>query len=373
MRISLLCLLLIGCSGSITNKNEPDEEPIVGGAADSLRTPQQKGDLWAGGQTANDFSANSRYHSFNLPLTAGQAVNLRLGGVASDGSILDTVLYVYGPADAKGKRTQLLRNDDRTLSDVGSKLHFVAPADGSYLVVTTTYYKPDAGHYVLTVGCPDGPCAVPVPPTDPKPSPKFDIAPFANPEVLAYFQLHFGENADATAAWPNAHVDGLTALLGADAVEDGATGAIAASDGAYLSQSLFAAGDALTDAQKKKLQAALDGYLGTPAHFARLSAHAQEICLMAQSWDAGTAPDPAALKGVVDALQQSWPGSTVESTEVMPQSHGGKLYGFNVSVTLALKDASGAITAVWEGLESFGPTGTYLGDFSLSSHPPGQG
>jgi hypothetical protein len=363
---------LIGCSGSITNKNEPDEEPIVGGAADSLRTPQQKGDLTAGGQTANDFSASSRYHSFNLPLTAGQTVNLRLGGVATDGSILDTVLYIYSPADAKGKRTQLLRNDDRTATDVGSKLSFNAPADGSYLVVTTTYYKPDAGHYVLTVGCPDGPCAIPVPPTDPQPSTRFSIAPFANPEVLAYFQLHFGENADPTAAWPNSHVDGLTTLLGADAAEDGSTGAIAASDGAYLSQTLFA-GDALTAAQKQKIQSALDGYLGTPAHFARLSAHAQQINLMAQSWDQGTAPDPAALAGVVAALQKSWPGSTVESTEVMPMSHGGKLYGFNVSVTLAQHDATGAITLIWEGLESFGPTGTYLGDFSLPSHPPGQG
>src|SRR5262249_3833156 len=65
-------------------------------------------------------------------------------------------------------------------------------------------------------------------------------------------------------------------------------------------------------------------------------------------------------------------GSTVVGKQVMPVSHGGKLYGFNVDVTLAQHDATGAITLIWDGLEAFGPTGTYLGDFSLPSHPPFQ-
>ena len=100
----------------------------VAGAADSLRAPTLLADLWAGGQTAGEFYyAGPRYHGFKLPLEAKQRITLRLGGVAKSGDILDTVLYVYGPADAQGKRTRLLLNDDRNANDLGSAVSLTAP------------------------------------------------------------------------------------------------------------------------------------------------------------------------------------------------------------------------------------------------------
>ncbi len=371
--LPFLFLFVVGCNGVITpgGKPLPADEPVVDGiAADSVGATPSTSQLWIGGQAYGLLSSSTRQLSYTLSLDAGQQVSIRLGGVATDGSILDTVLYVYGPKDANGHRKRVAVNDDRNLDDFGSALRVTAAAAGEYLVIATSYFKPDPGQTALTVGCPDGPCFPQLGPDDPMPAKHLQVAPFANPEVLAYFNLHFGEGADPAASWPNAHVDGLARLLASDAREDGVTGAVAGSDGAFVSEILQAAAS-LSTAQRNRLQGALDAYIGSPTAFAHnLSPLAQESLLIGQSWDPLPAPAPAALDGVVEQLVQSWPGSVLQGTEVLAQGKNGKLYGFAINVTLAKTDAAGSVTQMWEGLETFNGEGTYLGDFSLPAHEP---
>src|SRR5262245_10331221 len=151
--IHLLLLSLLSSISACASiaKPEPADDPAVDElAADSLRAPTMRGALDAGGAASDDFDANALYHGWTLSLRGGQSIDLRAGGVAQDGSILDTVLYVYGPKDAAGRRgAYLARNDDRTSGDPGSRTIFVAPRTGEYLVVVTTYTKPDPGHYAM--------------------------------------------------------------------------------------------------------------------------------------------------------------------------------------------------------------------------------
>src|SRR5262249_52543903 len=147
---------------------------------------------------------------------------LRSGGVAADGSILDTIVYLYGPKDAAGRRgAYLKRDDDRSTSDSGSEAKYVAPRSGEYLVVVTTYTKPDPGHYTVEVACTGG-CTTLAGP-GPRPPARVATQPWANPELLAYVQLHFGSHWSPNATWPRAHIDALVNLLGDDAGEDAAT------------------------------------------------------------------------------------------------------------------------------------------------------
>jgi hypothetical protein len=368
----LLVVLGLGCNGVVApgDKPLPDDEPLVDGPADAV-SGVVTNDLWVGGQAYGQLTATTKYLHYNLPLEAQQRVAIRLGGVATDGSILDTVLYIYGPKDAKGHRTRIAANDDRNQSDYGSALNVTASAAGQYLVVATSYTKPDPGQTALLIGCPDGPCFPPLGPNDPKPANHLDPAPFANPEVLAYFNLHFGENQDPEKSWPNAHVKGLASLLASDAKEDGSTGAVAASDGAYLSQTLQATTKGLSAAQRKTLEGALATYLGSPTDFThKLSPHAQQTNLIAQAWDPLTAPAPAGVDGVVNQIVASWPGSKLVSTNVTSLGKNGQLYGFLIAIDLNQVDAAGNPTKVWEGLEAFNADGTYLGDFSLPAHDP---
>ena len=126
-RLPFLLALLLGCgeAATSTNKPLPTDDPLVDDiGADSLYAPTLKGQAYPGQEQYGDLTSGSRYHAFTLVLEAGQQASLHLGGVATDGSILDTVLYVYGPKDSAGKRHKLAVNDDRTFSDFGSALNF---------------------------------------------------------------------------------------------------------------------------------------------------------------------------------------------------------------------------------------------------------
>src|SRR5262249_28835806 len=115
-RIALL-LLMFGCAPAA--KAPPAQDPFVDDTgADSLRAPTMRGVPTAGGLAQDDLDATHVYHGFTLALAAGQSIEVRAGGVAADGSILDTLVYLYGPKNSAGLRgAYLKRNDDRTAND----------------------------------------------------------------------------------------------------------------------------------------------------------------------------------------------------------------------------------------------------------------
>src|SRR5215813_12610980 len=109
MKRSALFISLFAACTSI-EKAPPQDDPIVDDtAADSLRSPTMRGAIATNGLAADDLSSTALYHGFTLSLRAGQSIDVRLGGVGGDGSILDTVLYLYGPKNSAGSRGAYLR------------------------------------------------------------------------------------------------------------------------------------------------------------------------------------------------------------------------------------------------------------------------
>ena len=359
MKPTALLIFIFGCSSLDPVKAPPADDPILD-SADSLRSPTLRGAMAAGGLAQDDLDATHMYHAFTLTLRAGQSIDVRAGGVAQDGSILDTVLYLYGIADSSGRRgAYLKRNDDRNTSDSGSEIAYVAPRSGDYLLVVTTYTKPDPGHYAIAAACLGGCTATSGP--GPRPPARVDTQPWANPELMAYLQLHFGTHWNPSSTWPRAHIDALVNLLGSDAGENAAT---AASDAVFVDQSMLAAGNQITAAAQQRLKTAIDGALGTAAHFSSLPAQTQAIALDGVRWDSAVVAGPSSINAVVAALQQSWPGSQIDRVRVHSYSRNGQLYGFVAEVGLSQHDAAGNPTLSWDGKEFFAADGSYLGDNS---------
>jgi hypothetical protein len=363
-RITLL-LLMFGCAPAA--KAPPAEDPLVDDtSADSLRAPTMRGTLAPDGLAQDDLDATHVYHGFTLTLTAGQSIDVRAGGVGADGSILDTIVYLYGPKNAAGVRgAYLKRNDDRSTSDSGSEYQYVAPRSGDYLVVVTTYAKPDPGHYTVEVACTGG-CA-PLSGPGPRPPARVDTLPWANPELLSYVQLQFGSHWNPSATWPRAHIDGLVNLLGDDAAEDAA---IAMSDAVFVDQAMLAAGTQITAAAQTRLHTALDRALGTPAQFSAFTARAQALALDGLRWDTLGTAHPSSVDAVTNALVQSWPGAQLDRVRVRALGRNGQLYGYVAEVGLSQRDTSGNQTLVWNGEEFFAADGSYLGDSSQPASPP---
>jgi hypothetical protein len=372
MKRTAFLIFVFGCSSinspgdSGFGKAPPTDDPIVD-SADSLRSPSLRGTLAPGSLAQDDLDATHIYHGFTLTLRAGQSVDVRAGGVAQDGTILDTVLYLYGVANANGTRgAYLRRNDDRNANDEGSELSYVAPRTGDYLLVVTTYRKPNPGHYSIEVECTGG-CSATSGAAGPRPPARVDTQPWANPELMAYLQLHFGTRWDPSSTWPRAHISALVDLLGRDGTEDAA---IALSDAVFVDQSMLAAGTQITAAAQQRLETAIDSAIGTPATFATLPARTQAIALDGLRWDAALAAQPSSVNAVVAALQQSWPGSQIDRVRVHAMSRNGQLYGYLADVGLSQHDAAGNVTMQWNGVEFFAADGSYLGDSSVPASVP---
>jgi subtilisin-like proprotein convertase family protein len=110
---------------------------------------------------ANDF------HGYEFDGKAGGIVTITANGAACLAP--DTILDLFGPADAHGNRgTSLAENDD---AFIGSCLFdsqitsFRLPVDGRYLIVVTSFLQAGGGHYKLQMTCDNNLCALPGAPT----------------------------------------------------------------------------------------------------------------------------------------------------------------------------------------------------------------
>jgi hypothetical protein len=106
---------------------------------------------------SNQFLPSSSYYSdvYTIALTMGQAVTIKL----DSGDDLDTYLTL---ADADGWPLDVNDDDDTGALGVGSRLDFVAPATGTYVIEASTFNGSDAGAYTLIIdngGPPPAPSA----------------------------------------------------------------------------------------------------------------------------------------------------------------------------------------------------------------------
>ncbi len=131
-----LAMMLVGCASET-----PDKEPIGddtafidvnGGAADSFRSPTQKGPLAVPGTASGALTRTQQVHAWGFSLATSTKVGLEAS--ASDG---DTYLFLY---QRSGSRWSLLRsNDDCASGTTNSCLPTSALNSGDFLVVVSSY------------------------------------------------------------------------------------------------------------------------------------------------------------------------------------------------------------------------------------------
>jgi len=333
---ALPLLLLIGCAADL--KAPPTDEPEVDdGKADSFRYPTLIGPIVPGGQSSADFTSSERYVAFTVTLEAGESISVWAGGTATAGGSLDTVAYLYGPKDAYGRRGRYLaRNDDRSADSLSSRIDTTASAGaGQYLLVVTTYTKPDPGHIIVETDCDR--CFRPwTAPDAPAPTAFLDVRPFANPEI-----------------YTAGGVDDLLAVLDADVAEgDPLT---IASD----IQALWGGRKWPLDVVDRVDQA-VHGALPWSSTFAGWPARAQGILL---TTDRVFEPTPTSFKppdysSIADDLAARWsPDATWGYDEINALGWDGWVYGWVADVAVLLDGTA------WVGHEYFTRTGRYLGDF----------
>lgn len=95
---------------------------------------------------SNQFTPSTSYYSdvYSIVLTNGQAVTIK----ADSGDDLDTYLIM---TDANGYPVAANDDDDTGALGVGSRIDFVAPAAGTYLIEQSTFNGLDTGNYTLIV------------------------------------------------------------------------------------------------------------------------------------------------------------------------------------------------------------------------------
>lgn len=108
---------------------------------DSPRRPSKGHDLRVGELGEGTFTATRGFIGHAITLVPGR-VDLDLSGREDNGDPLDTILYVFGPRRANGTYPSkvLAFNDDFEPGvNLGSHIVFDVPAEGTYLLVATTY------------------------------------------------------------------------------------------------------------------------------------------------------------------------------------------------------------------------------------------
>jgi mono/diheme cytochrome c family protein len=159
--------LIAGCTVANepkTGKTSTSEEPLVITAGTRIAL---EGILEYGGvvfaENPTTRMEGSDFHGYEFDGRAGGVVTITMNGRLC--GLPDTVLHLFGPADAAGNRgLNLIENDDAPLAcPFDSQIrNFTLPANGRYLVVATSFLQQGGNqNYRLTLTCDNGACALP--------------------------------------------------------------------------------------------------------------------------------------------------------------------------------------------------------------------
>jgi hypothetical protein len=321
--------LLIACTAG-TPKAPPTDDPDVDDAkADSVRYPTMQSPFAPGSTAAGNVTTSHKYLGWPIHLDAGQTIDLWVGGADDAGGTLDTVAYLYRPKDVHGLRgSYLVRDDDWSDDSYASRFAWTAATSGDYLLVATTYTKPDPGQVFVTSDC------VTCVPNAPTLSP-LDARTLADPELLAARSI-----------------DDTLALLDRDAA-DGDPLTIA-SDIASLGGSRKWPLD-----QVDRVYQAIRAALPDARTFGdQWPGRAQSIVL---STDRVLEPVTTSQKPSIDAplaaLLAAMPGFTEKDAEPTAFGLGGQVYGFVVELSLTNDNGD-----LWRDRLYFDGSGAFLGD-----------
>jgi len=163
----LCCLTLLAGGLACGDGSAPDsgnkqafQAPILDDPTDLGQTVDLQGHVDFGASVVGHFSDSRPLIGYLLDALRGARLTLELQA-SQDGND-DPVLVLYGPADASGIMGEKIALDDDGRDGRNSLIDGLAlPADGTYLVLVTSYSGRDTGEYKLTVGC-RGNCGEPV-------------------------------------------------------------------------------------------------------------------------------------------------------------------------------------------------------------------
>jgi hypothetical protein len=327
--LRFVCLsFLVACAAPI--KAPPTDDPDVDDAkADSVRYPTMQNAFAPGATAFASVTTSHKYLGWPIHLDAGQTVDLWVGGADDAGGTLDTVAYLYRPKDAHGLRgSYLARNDDWSDDSYASRLSWTAATSGDYLLVATTYSKPDPGSVVVTSDC------VTCVPNAPTLSP-LDARTFADPELLAARTID-----DTLSLLERDAADGDPLTIASDIASVGGGRKWPLDQVARVTQAIHAA---LPDAATFG-----DQWPG----------RAQSIVLSTERvLDTVTTSQKPAIDAPVAALLAAMPGFSERDAEPTAFGLGGQVYGFVVDLSLTNDNGD-----LWRDRLYFDRSGAFLGD-----------
>jgi len=164
---TILCCLamvlgIVACDAGTTpgEQKQAFQAPILDDPTDLEQTVDLKGHVDFGANEVGHFSNTRPLIGYLVDALRGARLTLELQ--ASQDSSDDPVLVLYGPADGSGIFGEKIAMDDDGRDGRNSLIDGLAlPADGTYLILVTSYSGRDEGEYKLSVGC-HGNCGEPV-------------------------------------------------------------------------------------------------------------------------------------------------------------------------------------------------------------------
>jgi len=115
---------------------------------------EERGSIEFGGEVFGEFVADQQRDGYLFSAAAGALLSLDNTNLGSSQS-LDSMLFLYGPADAQGNfGAEAIAIDDDSGWGVHARIaDFTLPAPGQYLVVIGTYADTGRGRYRLELRC----------------------------------------------------------------------------------------------------------------------------------------------------------------------------------------------------------------------------
>jgi len=153
---------ILANAGCLADGDDDYEEPVLDGKSDAVTAKVAiHGEIGFGDAVTGTFDT-SKLHGYTFRGAKGASVSIQLTGDVAQHT--DTVVMLYGPHSNGGWGGARIAKDDDGAGNKFSRLSFVLPDDGEYLIVATMKGRSYAGKtYELALSCESERCTTVAP------------------------------------------------------------------------------------------------------------------------------------------------------------------------------------------------------------------
>lgn len=154
--LSTVAATLTACALVLGGCASEESEPSVGTGEEQDVT--ERGPLAFNEAAESKFTQDFEYHAYTFEVAPGSRVSLEITQQGT-AAALDTVMVLYGPANADGERERIAVDYDSGWGGHSKLKDQTLVEGGKYVVTVGTADGLDRGHYRLLLTCAAGSCA----------------------------------------------------------------------------------------------------------------------------------------------------------------------------------------------------------------------